>query len=216
MDSKYTQRAGATQDFRGRLVHAVRAGITAILAFTCSGAIAANQPQQARQFRLAPWPQGVATPQIELTDLSGRTRTLASFRGSVVVVYFGFVSCPQLCPDTLLKLSRAMKELGPSRARVTVVFITLDPQHDSAHALQAYLKSFAPDFVGLTGSVTRVNAAAAAFHVQHAHVKQNGAETIDHSTGLYVLDTHGSLRVIGSTDAKAEDIAHDLRLLAAE
>jgi protein SCO1/2 len=141
---------------------------------------------------------------------------MASFAGSVVVVYFGFLSCPDQCPATLLKLSRVMKELGPTRRPVTVLFVTLDPEQDSPQALKAYVRAFDPRFIALTGSSAAVNSAAAAFFVQHAHITIAGRETIDHSTGLFLLDARGRLRAVGSTQSKIEDLAHDLRLLTAE
>jgi protein SCO1/2 len=141
---------------------------------------------------------------------------MASFAGEVVVVYFGFLSCPDLCPATLLKLSRAMKELGPTRRPVAVLFVTLDPEHDSPQALKAYVRAFDPRFIALTGSSAAVNRAAAAFFVQHARIANAGRETIDHSTGLFLLDTRGQLRAVGSTQSKIEDLVHDLRLLTAQ
>lgn len=167
-------------------------------------------------YRLAPWPHEVATPRFELQDSDGQPRTLESYAGSVVVVYFGFLSCPDECPTALLKLANAIKQLGPTRRPVTVLFITLDPEHDSPGALGKYVRAFDPRFVGLTGSSTAVNSAAAAFFVQHARVTRDGHETIDHSTGLFLFDTRGRLRVVGSNQSKAEDLAHDLRLLVAQ
>jgi protein SCO1 len=135
--------------------------------------------------------------------------------GSVVVVYFGFLSCPDECPTTLLKLSSVMKQLEPTGRPVTVLFVTLDPQHDSPQALKAYVRAFDPRFIALTGSSAAVNSAAAAFFVQHARITRAGRETIDHSTGLFLLDARGRLRAVGSTQSKIEDLVHDLRQLAA-
>jgi protein SCO1/2 len=178
----------------------------------CNGIAVANPPD----FRLAPWPHEVATPRFELQDADGHPRTLASFAGSVVVVYFGFTSCPDQCPATLLKLARVMKELGPTRRQVTVLFVTLDPEHDSPQALKAYVRAFDPRFIPLTGSSEALNRAAAAFFVQHARITRGDRVTIDHSTGLFLLDGRGRLRAVGSTQSKIEDLVHDLRLLMAE
>jgi protein SCO1/2 len=178
----------------------------------CNGIVCANEPA----FRLAPWPHQVATPRFELQDADGHPRTLASFAGSVVVVYFGFLSCPDECPTTLLKLSSAMKQLEPTRRPITVLFVTLDPEHDSPQALKAYVRAFDPRFIALTGGTAAVNQAAAAFFVQHARITRAGHETIDHSTGLFLLDARGRLRAVGSTQSRIEDLVHDLRLLAAQ
>jgi protein SCO1/2 len=171
--------------------------------------VCAEQPA----FRLAPWPNQVATPRFELQDVDGHARTLASFSGGVVVVYFGFMSCPDLCPATLFELSRAIKDLGATRRPVTVLFVTLDPEHDSPRALKAYVRKFDPRFIALTGSSAAVNRAAAAFFVQFAHVTTAGRDTIDHSTGLFLVDVQGRLRAVGSTRSRLEDLVHDLRLL---
>jgi protein SCO1 len=184
--------------------------LTVLLA--CNGIACASEPA----FRLAPWPNQVATPRFELQDVDGHPRTLESFAGSVVVVYFGFLSCPDECPTTLLKLSSVMKQLEATRRPVTVLFVTLDPEHDSPQALQAYVRAFDPRFIALTGSRAAVNRAAAAFFVQHARITRAGSETIDHSTGLFLLDARGRLRAVGSTQSKTEDLLHDLRLLAVQ
>jgi len=179
----------------------------------CSGIARANPPA----LRLAPWPHEVATPQFELVDTDGHPRTVASFAGSVIVVYFGFLSCPDQCPTTMLKLARVMKELGPTRRAVQVLFITLDPEHDSPRALKQYVRAFDQSFLALTGSNAAVDRAAAAFFVQHARVPlPGGGETIDHSTGLFLLDAGGRLRAVGSTQSRIEDLVHDLRLLTGQ
>lgn len=167
-------------------------------------------------FRLAPWPHEISIPHFELRDVDGHARTLASFRGSVVVVYFGFLSCPDLCPATLLKLSRVMKELGPTHPSVTVLFITLDPEHDSPQALKEYVTAFDPSFVALTGNSAAIDEAAAAFFVQHSRVKTAAGETIDHSTGLFLLDSSGQLRAVGSMQSRIQDLVHDLQVLVAQ
>lgn len=183
-----------------------------MMMLACSGLAGAKEPA----FRLAPWPHEVATPRFELQDTDGHSRTLESFAGSVVVVYFGFLACPDECPTALLELASVMKQLEPTRRPVTVLFVTLDPEHDSPQKLEAYVRAFDPRFIGLTGSSAAVNSAAAAFFVQHARITRAGRETIDHSTGLFLLDARGRLRVVGSTRSKIEDLVHDLRLLAAQ
>jgi protein SCO1/2 len=165
-------------------------------------------------FRLAPWPGQVAAPRFELQDTEGKSRTLASFAGSVVVVYFGFLSCPDECPTTLVKLASVMKQLDPADRPVTVLFITLDPEHDSPRSLKQYVRAFDPRFIGLTGSSAAVNQAAKSFFVQHARITRDGHQTIDHSTGLFLFGADGRLRAVGSTESTTEDLAHDLRLLA--
>jgi protein SCO1 len=185
--------------------------VLVLAALTCNpGRVRAESPA----FRLATWPLQVATPQIRLLDTQGQARTLADFRGSVVVVYFGFLSCPDLCPTTMSKLSLALKRLGAQQLHIKVVFITLDPERDSASALDAYTHAFGAQFTALTGSTAMINEAAAAFFVEHARVGEGSSATIDHSTGIFVLDPTGRLRLVGSTDSTVDDLAHDLGLLA--
>ena len=183
----------------------------ALAALSCSPA---GTRAQTPAFRLAPWPARIATPRIRLLDTQGRARALADFRGSVVVVYFGFLSCPDLCPTTMSRLSLAVKRLGARHSQVRVVFITLDPERDSASSLDAYTRAFGPEFSALTGSTAMINDAAAAFFVEHARVGEGSSATLDHSTGIFVLDRAGRLRVVGSADSTVDDLAHDLKLLA--
>ncbi|HEY8051415.1 MAG TPA: SCO family protein [Steroidobacteraceae bacterium] len=182
-----------------------------LAAFMCHPA---STRAQSPAFRLAPWPAQVATPAIRLSDTQGHARTLADFRGSVTVVYFGFLSCPDLCPMTMSRLALALKHIGTQPVPIRVLFITLDPERDSPASLDAYTHAFGPQFSALTGSTAMIDAAAAAFFVEHARVGEGSSATIDHSTGIFVLDPKGRLRVVGAADSTAEDLAHDLKLLA--
>jgi len=192
----------------------VRTDIRLVLAalLAVGGVALGEQPA----LKLSAWPDQVATPKFVLQGVDGQQHTLASYAGSVTVVYFGFLSCPDLCPATLLKLSRALKELGPAHRPVKVLFVTLDPTHDSPKALQAYVGAFDSHIIALTGSSTQVNAAAAAFFVQHSRITTDGRATIDHSTGVFLVDADGRLRAVGSDQSPIEDFVHDLRLLAAQ
>jgi protein SCO1/2 len=169
--------------------------------------------QSADDFRLAEWPAIAPRPAFYLTDVDGRPRGPADFTGSVALVFFGFTQCPDICPTELVRLAQVMHGLGPDAAHVKVVFITLDPARDKPARLKAYLRAFDPDFVGLTGSSADINAAAASFSVQFAKVAVGADYTIDHSTGIYVLDRAGSLRLVGTPQTRIDDWLHDLRLL---
>ena len=167
-------------------------------------------------FRLPQWPHGGALPDFELTDQDGRARTLADYRGRLVVVFFGFVHCPDVCPAALYRLALAMRTLGPLRADVQVLFVTLDPERDTAAALGPYVRAFDARFVGLTGSVEQVDAAASRFFVQYARVRRGADYAVDHSTLLYVIDRTGRLRLLGRSDGPTDDLLHDLKVLADE
>ena len=171
--------------------------------------------RDASMFRLPQWPAQVATPALHLTDTKGRARTLEDFKGHVAIVYFGFVSCPDVCPATLHKLALAGRQLGPAADRIDLLFVTLDPEHDTAAQLDAYVKMAGLRATALSGTPDSINRAAKEFSVQHARIVANGARTIDHSGALYIIDGTGRLRLVAPLNASVEDLAHDLRLLAA-
>lgn len=166
--------------------------------------------------RLAVWPQAAGSPAFELVDADGVPRTLSDYRGHVVVVFFGFLRCPDVCPTDLLKLALVMKQLGRVAAHVQVLFITLDPERDTPALLKSYVSAFDPRFVGLTGTTAQVDQAASSFNVHYARVALGDDYTIDHSTATFVLDVAGRLRLIGAADSPVADFVHDITALAAE
>ncbi len=187
--------------------------IVAILLMACRG----SDPHAAvPDFRLPIWPAHADLPGFDLVDTSGRARTLGDFRGKIAIVFFGFMNCPDFCPAELAKLSTVMKQLGARADAVQVLFITVDPKRDDPADLERYVTYFDPRFIGLTGSTTEINRAAARFHVNYAKLPAAGGYTMSHSTATYVLDRTGRLRLVATMNAKAEDIAHDLAILAAE
>jgi protein SCO1/2 len=167
-------------------------------------------------FKLAAWPKQAASPDFSLVDTDALPRTLASYRGRVVIVYFGFLRCPDACPTGLAKLAVVMADLGRRADRVQVVFITLDPVRDTAAEMKNYLAAFDSRFVGLRGTEADVGRAAASFNVQYAKVSVGSDYTIDHSAAIYVFDATGSLRLVGGERSRAADLVHDVSALLAE
>jgi protein SCO1/2 len=165
---------------------------------------------------LPAWPQGTPSPAYVLQDTHGHSRSLADLHGKVVALYFGFASCPELCPLTVSKLSQARKSLGPLAAGVQLVFVTLDPENDSAEALGQFTRALDPSMLALTGTPQMIAQAASAFGVQYARVSRNGMSTIDHSGAIYLIDASGRLRVVAPPDATPGNLSHDLRALLAE
>jgi protein SCO1 len=151
----------------------------------------------------------------ELTDPTGRTRTLADYRGKAVAVFFGYTQCPDVCPTTLATLAEAMKKLGDDAARVQVLFITVDPDRDTAPLLASYVPAFDPRFVGLRGDAAATERTAREFKVIYQKVpgKDPQRYTVDHSAATFLFDPHGRLRVYESNAASADAFAHDLREL---
>lgn len=150
-----------------------------------------------------------------LTDHHGRPRTLADFRGKVVVMFFGYTQCPDVCPTTLSELAEAMRRLGADAARVQVLFVTVDPERDSAELLGHYVPAFEPSFLGLRGDAEALARTAKEFKV--VYQKQPGSTpatyTMDHSAGAYVFDPQGRLRLYVSYGAGPDLFAHDIREL---
>lgn len=155
--------------------------------------------------------------QLALTDHNGRPRTLADFAGQAVIVFFGYTSCPDICPSTLSRLAAVMKTLGPDADKVQVLFVSLDPERDTAERLKAFVPWFYPSFLGLRGDAPQTAALLKEFRVFSARHEVAGGlgYVIDHSAGAYVYDPAGRLRLYLKDDATVADIADDLRLLLA-
>jgi protein SCO1/2 len=195
-------------------------GLGALLSFVLGVVLAPGSgPAVAGPFRTNDITEaGFAIRGLELTDHSGRKRTLAEFKGKVVVIAFGFTSCPDVCPTTLAEFAAVLRTLGGDAQRVQVLFMTLDPERDTAQVLSAYVPAFHPSFIGLRGSAVQTREVAREFRVFYRKVGTGtaGSYTIDHSTHSYVFGPDGRLRLFLRMGAPAADIAHDLRLLLAE
>ena len=152
---------------------------------------------------------------LDLPDAEGKPRTLADFKGKVVVVFFGFTQCPDVCPTALAEIAEVKKALGADGARVQPVFVTVDPERDTPEVLKAYVGGFGPDFVALRGTLEQTQAAAKEFKVFFAKVpgKTEGSYTIDHTAGLFVLDGAGRVRLFARNGGGAEALAGDVTLL---
>lgn len=162
----------------------------------------------------APWGQGYSLP-----DLEGKTTTPASFPGKVTAVFFGFMYCPDACPTHLTKMGEVKKLLGKNADQLQLVFITVDPERDSAEQLKKYLASFDPTIVGLRGSLDQTQAITKDFRVFYKKVdtkdsaRDPKAYTIDHTTFTYVFDDRGTLRLVIPHDLAVDKIATDIRHL---
>jgi protein SCO1/2 len=150
-----------------------------------------------------------------LTDHAGRARSLADFRGKAVVIFFGYTQCPDVCPTALSTLAEALRRLGPDADRVQGLFVTIDPERDTAELLANYVPAFDPRFLGLRGDAEATARTAKEFKVVYRKVPGTTPETytMDHSAGLFVFDPQGRLRLFVSHGQGAEPLAHDLREL---
>ena len=154
--------------------------------------------------------------ELQLPDLFGQRRTLADFRGQVVMLFFGFVQCPDVCPTSLARAAEVMQRLGPDADRVQLLFVTVDPERDTPALLREYLAAFHPRFLGLTGTPDEIAAAAREFKVYYAKVPTGSSYTMDHSAQTYLIDPQGRLRIVLKHEQSAEDYAHDVAALLRE
>lgn len=155
---------------------------------------------------------------LNLTDQDGRARSLADFKGKVLVVFFGYTQCPDVCPTTMAEVAEVKRSLGADGDKVQGIFVTIDPERDTAQLLKAYLSSFDPSFVGLRGSEEQTQAAAKEFKVFYAKVPGKTPETytMDHTAASFIFDTEGRVRVYARYGAGAQPLADDIKLLLAE
>jgi protein SCO1/2 len=150
----------------------------------------------------------------QLTDHTGRPRTLDDFKGKVVAVFFGYTFCPDVCPTTMGELALVMKELGADAGRVQVLFITVDPERDTQQLLSSYVPAFYPSFLGLYGDAEATARTARDFKVFFKKQQMaGGGYTVDHSAGTYLYDTAGRIRLFGAYGQGPQKLLHDIRLL---
>ncbi|MGH8222722.1 MAG: SCO family protein [Woeseiaceae bacterium] len=156
----------------------------------------------------------------ELADHAGRRRSLSDFRGKVVMLFFGYTSCPDACPLALAEMAEAVRRLGPDGARVQGLFVTVDPQRDTEKVLSSYVTAFHPAFLGLRGTPGETERLAKEFKIHYradkAHASHGEHYMVDHSTGILVFDARGEPRLYISQNGRSiERIVEDLeRLLA--
>lgn len=148
-----------------------------------------------------------------LTDHNGQERTLADFKGKVVMLYFGFVQCPDVCPTALARAVETKQLLGADGERLQLLFVTVDPERDSAPVLKEYMAAFDPSFLALSGSLAQTRETADSFKAYYKKVPTGSSYTMDHSALSYLFDPQGQIRVALRHDQTAPDYAHDIALL---
>jgi cytochrome oxidase Cu insertion factor (SCO1/SenC/PrrC family) len=171
----------------------------AVCAFLLAGAgfpACAQEPAPAAAARLMDdlmWGRGPVGGPFELTDHNGRKRTDADFRGKFLIVYFGYTTCPDICPTDLLEISRAVEALGAAGGDVQPLFISVDPERDSAAVLAQYVAPFHPRLIGLTGTPEQIRAVAHAYKAYYAKYSPpgGGVYLIDHTGIIYLMDRAG-------------------------
>jgi protein SCO1 len=153
--------------------------------------------------------------EFSLTDHTGQARTLADFKGKAVVIFFGFTQCPDVCPTTLAEMAEVMKLLGDDSKRLQVLFVTVDPERDTAELLKKYTPAFHPSFLGLYGSLDATAKVAKEFKVFYQKVpgKTAGSYTMDHTANSFVFDPQGKVRLVVRHGMGAQSLAADLKQL---
>ncbi len=154
---------------------------------------------------------------LDLPDVDGKPRTLADWKGKVVVVFFGYTQCPDVCPTTMAELAQIRTILGADGDRLQTVFVTIDPDRDTPAILKAYVANFGPGVTALRGNAEQTAAAAKEFKVFYAKVdgKSPGSYTMDHSAASFVFDPSGKVRLYVPYGGDPETLAADIKQLAA-
>lgn len=150
-----------------------------------------------------------------LTDHNGQLHTLKDFAGKVVVVFFGFTQCPDVCPTSMAELAQVKQLLGPDGDKLQAIFITVDPERDTPELLKAYMGNFDPTFLALRPTLEQLPQVARDFKIYYKKVdgKTKGSYTMDHSAGSYIFDSKGRIRLYNRYGSGAEVLASDIRLL---
>lgn len=148
-----------------------------------------------------------------LVNQNGETMTEQSFRGKLMLVYFGYTYCPDVCPVDVLTMSNALTQLGEAAENIAALFITVDPERDTANQVKSYLSGFHPNIFGLTGSPEQVDQAIAAYKVYAKKVESDSLADylMDHSAFTYLMDRQGKYIAHFAHNTPAEDIAKTLR-----
>lgn len=181
----------------------------------CALALVACSDQAAPPFKAVDITGAEYARDFALTDHNGQARTLADFRGRVVVMFFGFTQCPDVCPTAMAEMAQVKKALGADGERLQMLFVSVDPERDTPEILKAYMSNFDPSFLALTTTPERLAVLAKDFKVYYKKVdgKTPGSYTMDHSAGSFVYDPQGRIRLYTRYGAGAEALLSDIRLL---
>ena len=192
--------------------------LVGLMSFLLIGVVAAgvfffSEPAGFRGTTYAePYP---VAPEIELRRANGDNFRLSEMRGKVVVLFFGYTSCPDICPTTMAELRQALEQLGSQAEQVQVLFVTVDPERDTPERVQEYADHFNPKFIGLSGSEAEVARVWNDYGVFREIVKGTSAAgyLVNHTARITLIDQQGNLRVSFPFDTPVEDIVHDLKLM---
>ena len=150
-----------------------------------------------------------------LTDHNGQSRSLSDFKGKVVVLFFGYTQCPDVCPTSMTELAEVKRLLGADADKLQGVFVTLDPARDTTELLKAYMANFDPTFLAFVPTADELPVVAKQFKIYYKKVdgQTPTSYTMDHSAGSYVYDTQGNLRLYSRYGSGAQVLAQDIQTL---
>jgi protein SCO1/2 len=167
-------------------------------------------------FRGTLYDPALPAPEIELARENGSSFRLSEQRGNLVLLFFGYTSCPDVCPTTLSDLRKVNEELGSAANQVKVVYVTVDPERDTPEVIQKYVSIFNPAFIGLSGSPDELAPVWKDYGV-YREIDQVASSAsgylVTHSSRVYVIDQDGNLRLSYSYGTPVDDILHDLKIL---
>ncbi|MFO1245558.1 MAG: SCO family protein [Ramlibacter sp.] len=189
--------------------------IAACAVSTGAAAVLSACSEQKMQFRAVDITGAEYARDFALTDHNGQPRSIKDFAGKVVVVFFGFTQCPDVCPTAMAELAEVRRTLGKDGERVQGLFITVDPERDTPEVLKAYMTNFDPSFLALRGTPEQLATVAKDFKVYYKKVegKTPTSYSMDHSAGSFVYDTQGRIRLYTRYGTGAQALADDIRLL---
>lgn len=174
-----------------------------------------DKKEQALQFRGVDVTGADYARDLPLTDHNGQARSMKDFAGKVVVVFFGFTQCPDVCPTAMAELAEVKKALGKDGERLQGLFVTVDPDRDTPEVLKAYMANFDPSFLALRGTPEQLAAVAKDFKIYYKKVegKTPTSYTMDHSAGSYIYDPAGRLRIYNRYGSGAQALTEDVKAL---
>jgi len=154
--------------------------------------------------------------EFHLKDTDGKPRSLEDYRGKVVIMFFGYTHCPEVCPTTLADLAHVMRMLGEEAKNIQVLFVTLDPERDTPEVLSKFIPSFDPSFVALSGDKQAIAKAAKSFGVNYEkHMDKHGGYTVDHTDSTYLIGRTGRPIWMSRYGQRGDFLVQDIKLLLA-
>jgi protein SCO1/2 len=203
-------------DRRSHFVPRAIAAALAIVLATGAALLPAPQPASAEELRAGVFSPARPAPDFKLKGSDGSEVSLGRYRGKITIVIFGFTSCPVVCPTTLRTLAEARKTLGADGEHLQVVYITVDPERDDTERMRAYLATFDPTFIGLTGTKEELEAVRKEYGIFANRESLGESYSFSHSSYAYLVDRDGRLRALMPYGQKSDDYVHDVRILLKE